>query len=725
MKKKFVLASMAALMAMTVNAQKVKMFDQGRKWSPVFDALVEGQTVSRVNAQGKAVTVSPDSLVTVNVSTAADAAQDVANFIQAEGYEATAPTSQFVSAKIPSRFIASLASETDVVYISQPRQFRTLMSKVRTDVGATKAQEGTGLDTPYDGTGVIVGVIDQGFEFKHPAFTGRVKQWGKSSTDGTLRTTAPSTDPTDQVGHATHVTNIAAGNKVDGVDYYGIATGAEIMPMMSSLEDNVILEQAAAVKKYAESQGKPFVLNMSFGSNIGPHDGMTDFDQNMDQLTGQGAIFVAAMGNSGGNAIHVKGEFTSPDENLYAYVEPDRTKNEKGIIISQIWSNLSYNEDPDVAFLPCIYSNGKVYRPTDAQLRTMSAQSLFFLEVSPMTGRCSAAVSGAISDIAKILGVTGTNYYFLWQASGKAGNGFHAWIEDGQESYTASFVKFSKRDSSTDTQVTASAGDDEYLVGEGGASVPNAIAVASYNTAIGFESMVTGGRVTYNVGEVGGISNFTSPGPWLGQYDKPTIAAPGAVVLSAYSKKSNGFDANKNTSLARSIKVNGNTFYYGQMSGTSMATPVVSGTVALWLQANPDLTPAQVRNILKTTARKDSYTGKDLTWDKQWGYGKIDAYEGLKEAIRLRTGINETVNSAAPVTLQKGEGEWKVLFNNDESFADIRIVAANGQTLSSQHIASPRHGDEHAVSTATLAPGVYVFQVNTSAAQLTRKMVVK
>lgn len=227
------------------------------------------------------------------------------------------------------------------------------------------------------------------------------------------------------------------------------------------------------------------------------------------------------------------------------------------------------------------------------------------------------------------------------------------------------------------------------------------------------------------MGEVGGISNFTSPGPWLGQYDKPTIAAPGAVVLSAYSKKSNGFDANKNTSLAQSIKVNGNTFYYGQMSGTSMATPVVSGTVALWLQANPDLTPAQVRNILKTTARKDSYTGKDLTWDKQWGYGKIDAYEGLKEAIRLRTGINETVNSAAPVTLQKGEGEWKVLFNNDESFADIRIVAANGQTLSSQHIASPRHGDEHAVSTATLAPGVYVFQVNTSAAQLTRKMVVK
>lgn len=725
MKKKFVLASMAALMAMAANAQEVKMFAPGRKWSPAFDALVEGQTVTRVNAKGNAVALTPDSLVTVNVSTADNAAQDVANFIQAEGYEAAAPTGEFVTAKIPSRFIASLAGEPGVVYISQPRRFRALMDKVRTDVGVTKAQEGTGLDTPYDGTGVIVGVIDQGFEFKHPAFTDRVKRWGKSSTDGTFRTTAPSTDPTDQVGHATHVTNIAAGNKVDGVDYYGIATGAEIVPMMSSLDDNVILLQAAAVKQYAESEGKPFVLNMSFGANIGPHDGTTDFDLAMEKLTGQGAIFVAAMGNSGGNDIHVKGDFTADDECAYAYIEPDGSKNTNGIIISEIWSNLTYYDDPDVEFLPCIYANNKLYRPTQAQLRTMNQQNIFYAETSATSYRCCAYVGGAISDIAKILGVTGTKYKFVWAAKGKAGNGFHAWIEDGEEKYMATFVKATMRDANTDTTINTIAGDDEYLVGEGGASIPDAIAVASYNTANGFTSMNAGGRVSYAVGEVGDASNFSSPGPWLGQYEKPTIAAPGAVVLSAYSKKSSGFDATKNTSLAQAVKVNGNTFYYGQMSGTSMATPVVSGTVALWLQANPDLTPAEVRQILKATARKDSYTGKDLTWDNKWGYGKLDAYEGLKAAIRLRAGINETVNSAAPVSLQKGEGEWKVLFNSDESFADLRIVAANGQTLYASHVDAPRHGDEQAVSTASLAPGVYVFQVSTANAQVTRKMVVK
>ena len=50
------------------------------------------------------------------------------------------------------------------------------MNHVRTETGVAKVQAGTGLDTPYDGTGVIIGVIDQGFEFKHIAFTGRSKR---------------------------------------------------------------------------------------------------------------------------------------------------------------------------------------------------------------------------------------------------------------------------------------------------------------------------------------------------------------------------------------------------------------------------------------------------------------------------------------------------------------------------------------------------------------------
>ena len=56
------------------------------------------------------------------------------------------------------------------------------------------------------------------------------------------------------------------------------------------------------------------------------------------------------------------------------------------------------------------------------------------------------------------------------------------------------------------------------------------------------------------------------------------------------------------------------------------------------------------------------------------GICKIDAYNGLKEAILMRTAINETYNTTTPITMQKDDDCWKVLFNNDESYADLRIV---------------------------------------------------
>ena len=161
------------------------------------------------------------------------------------------------------------------------------------------------------------------------------------------------------------------------------------------------------------------------------------------------------------------------------------------------------------------------------------------------------------------------------------------------------------------------------------------------------------------------------------------------------------------------------------MNGTSMACPVATGLVALWLQANPDLTPADVKAIIKKTARHDSYTGRNTEWNNSWGYGKIDAYNGLKEAILMRTAINETYNTTTPITMQKDDDCWKVLFNNDESYADLRIVSMNGQVVESRHITAPRHGDEQVISLQGMAPGVYLFQVSTTANNLTRKMVVK
>lgn len=724
MNKKAFLAAAMALMSVAATAQEIKVYDTGRKWSQSFDALIKGNSVKRIGARGLQ-TVTPDSTLCLSVTTAVGMADAVAEFITAEGYHAETAGDQFVMANIPAHFIPTLAAEEGVLYINQSRQARPLMNHVRTETGVAKVQAGTGLDTPYDGTGVIIGVIDQGFEFKHIAFTGRSKRWGSSQSSGGLRTSAPTSDPNDQVGHATHVANIAMGNKIDGSDYYGIATGAELLPMMSNFDNAVVPVQFAAIQKYAAQEGKPFVVNMSFGTNLGPHDGTSAFDQTIEKLLGKGAIAVGAMGNSGGDRIHASYTFTADDEKAYFYLKPD-ANNKDGIALTQAWGTDTDGKE-DLSLKPVIIYNNKVYYPTDEQL---SANYNYEKGINPYNNRQFCTLGIQINDLAKkVIGKTSVSGAILcWEITGKAGKTVHVWSDT--DSYLCTFERVQRsiiNDDDTRTTITSIQGDDNYIVGEAGASVPSSIAVASYNAATNF--IATNGSsysFAQSIGETGDLSKFSSKGPSLSAIDpnKPTVAAPGGCIASAFSKKSKEFASLASTRV-QEVTSDGNTFYYGVMNGTSMACPVVTGIVALWLQANPDLTPADVKTIIKKTARHDSYTGRNTEWNNSWGYGKIDAYNGLKEAILMRTAINETYNTAAPITMQKDEDSWKVLFNNDESYADLRIVSMNGQVVESRHITAPRHGDEQVISLQGMAPGVYLFQVSTTASNLTRKMVVK
>ena len=78
-------------------------------------------------------------------------------------------------------------------------------------------------------------------------------------------------------------------------------------------------------------------------------------------------------------------------------------------------------------------------------------------------------------------------------------------------------------------------------------------------------------------------------------------------------------------------------YSYVSMTGTSMACPTVSGIIALWLQADPTLTVADVKDILANTCDNDEFTAKNPI---RWGYGKINAKKGL-DYIQQATGIVE------------------------------------------------------------------------------------
>jgi serine protease AprX len=98
------------------------------------------------------------------------------------------------------------------------------------------------------------------------------------------------------------------------------------------------------------------------------------------------------------------------------------------------------------------------------------------------------------------------------------------------------------------------------------------------------------------------IAAFSSRGPGAIDYAaKPDVVAPGVGIESLSDPESAFYTSRSNYLLEGTV----DTAYlpYLSLSGTSMATPVVSGTVALMLQANPALTPNQAKAILQYTAQ--------------------------------------------------------------------------------------------------------------------------
>jgi subtilisin family serine protease len=109
------------------------------------------------------------------------------------------------------------------------------------------------------------------------------------------------------------------------------------------------------------------------------------------------------------------------------------------------------------------------------------------------------------------------------------------------------------------------------------------------------------------------IVRFSSRGPitWNGrQYAKPNLVAPGYRIRSAWTTQRGGG--------------------YRLMSGTSMATPHVSGVAALVRSANPDASVAAIRRALEGSARPGA--GHGALPDNTFGHGIVDAPEALKRA---------------------------------------------------------------------------------------------
>jgi len=114
---------------------------------------------------------------------------------------------------------------------------------------------------------------------------------------------------------------------------------------------------------------------------------------------------------------------------------------------------------------------------------------------------------------------------------------------------------------------------------------------------------------------------------------KPEVSAPGTNIIQAEGCVTSGLC---NNLLGGDASENG---YTGRGSGTSYATPAVSGILALMIEANPDLSTAEMKEILKLTAERrgePSAPDVDPYWNRDFGWGMVDAYEAVSLALYMR-----------------------------------------------------------------------------------------
>ena len=136
------------------------------------------------------------------------------------------------------------------------------------------------------------------------------------------------------------------------------------------------------------------------------------------------------------------------------------------------------------------------------------------------------------------------------------------------------------------------------------------------------------------------IAGYSSRGPRRDNADgnplnelKPEVTAPGTNIIQAEACVTSGAC---NNFAGGDASDNG---YTGRGSGTSYATPAVSGVMAMMIEANPDLSPAEIKEILKLTAeRRGAASAPDVDpfWNRDFGFGMVDAYAAVSMAFDLK-----------------------------------------------------------------------------------------
>lgn len=646
--------------------------------------------------------------------------------LKANGVKINTILSDIITAQIPVQNIEAIAALSEVKKVEIGIPVRKKLDKARAATNVDQVQAGTGLSIPYTGKNVLIGIIDSGFEYGHINFYNsagtatRIKHvWDQNITGTPPTGFSYGTEYTNQTSilaaqfdnktgtHATHVTGIAAGGDKNNANvYYGVATDADIALVSYNLKDSTtnnvsIADGVKYLYDYATSINEPCVINMSFGSHIGPHDGTSDFDKICDSFQGKGRLLVGAAGNEGSDSLHISQTFSASNTTLKTFF--NFYKSTQLIGESDIWGDVDNtfsvrvvvfdkNTETEIYSTPTLNaatSFSNIYHLTSANGAVGIIQ--IFTERNLNNNKPNAFVGTDLTSIN-----SGNSVGIIITASKGT---VHAWAENIYSYFSANKV------------VGWTNGNSTNSIGEIGGTGKQIISVGAYVSKTTFTNTLSQSYKSFE--PLNNIASFSSTGPTIDGRTKPDITAPGSLLISSYSSAIIT-DPNYKNYIIKASAVNGKTYYYGQLQGTSMATPMVTGILATWLQAKNDLTPDEVRSILQKTSITDTFTGAIPTAGSNiWGFGKIDALNGIKQCLFLALLQKiKTTSENYVIFPNPTKGIFDIIFGHDDSNVRVSVFSLNGQKVFTKQIGTIIPAQEVIINLPNLSTGVYLVSVS-------------
>ncbi len=522
--------------------------------------------------------------------------------------------------------------------------------------------QGVSLDTSYTGKGVIVGIVDEGIDFNHPDFqlpngkTRVLRYWDHTTNAGTVPETygygivwdktqidnGQCTSLETGTAHGTTVSGMAVGNGRANSTNRGVAPDADIIVVETDFGlPNWTLTIADAcdyIFKVADSLGKPAVVNLSLGTYLGSHDGKDPAAEYIDQLLTEkeGRIVVCAAGNSGEKGkYHVQGNLTQDTSFVWCKNNPEVTSAGTNKILFDLWadttSNFNFAFGADLPASTYGFRGRTAFRniytdpnsvPLNDTIFNANGDRIATIQTYREIVGASFHMTVVFRDIDSLdylyrFETYGTGTYDIWGGAWLGLSDFETQIPTTSVMPEIAFYN------APDTLQT--------IVSSWNCS-DKVISVGNIRNRSGHVDKNGNTYLPSNYVPVGTLEPSSSKGPSRMGVVKPDVVASGGISLTAGPMWFISNPANNS-----SIDQGG---FHVRNGGTSMASPVVAGIAALYLQKCSKATFQDFKADLLNTANTTSFTG--ITPNFAYGNGIVNGHETILQKHRpvIVTGPN-------------------------------------------------------------------------------------